>query len=432
MLTTQMIITLAVVVFMVVLIIIDKLPFGAPPLIACALLVVLGQATVAEAFGGFVDKNVILIAGFMASMAALQKTRFIAFLKNSLNHIAGKGGYRNYVIILLLVMLVANFLTGTAYYVLILSIVATIPYNKKLPTSRILLPAGMATGFGGWIPITAALFLGIMSSILESSGGPAGVIIPIGKLAILRGVLAVIFLGWSLIGYKLLPDRDISNKLAEGETKPEKEEKKESELTKFQEISVYIGFVIILGTMIFLSKIPGDIGYGVTGVVAAFLLFTGALKFKETLSNWFSPLIVMLAGVIGVATAMSNSGITTLLGEKIAGVLGGNPSAFVVVFVFVLLTSISSTFTGASFGSLFIFAPIGVSVCLQLGLNPIALVFALVPTAWINWVMPIDGLPAMAFGLGKYKLTEFWKFQVPLWLLSLLAVTTVSILLFPM
>ena len=61
--TIDMIITLAVVIFMVALIISDKLPFGAPPMIACALLVVLNQATIAEAYSGFVDSNVIMICG---------------------------------------------------------------------------------------------------------------------------------------------------------------------------------------------------------------------------------------------------------------------------------------------------------------------------------------------------------------------------------
>ena len=68
--TTQMIITLAITIFMIVLILLDKLPFGAPPIIACALLVVTGAASMADAFSGFVDKNIIMIAGFLCVMAA--------------------------------------------------------------------------------------------------------------------------------------------------------------------------------------------------------------------------------------------------------------------------------------------------------------------------------------------------------------------------
>ena len=69
--TIQMIITLAIVIGMIVMIMSDKFAFGAPPLIACVLLVLTGCATMSEAFAGFVDKNVIMIAGFMVVMAAL-------------------------------------------------------------------------------------------------------------------------------------------------------------------------------------------------------------------------------------------------------------------------------------------------------------------------------------------------------------------------
>lgn len=430
MLTASMIITLVIIVAMIVAIITDKLPFGAPPLIACALLVVTNQATVAQAFGGFVDKNVIMIAGFMAAMAALQKTSFIASLKRALGNMAGKGGYKNYVLLLLMIMLIANFITGTAYYVLILSIVSTIPYNKKLPTSRIILPAGMATGFGGWIPISTAFFVGLMSSLLESSGA-VGATVSLTQFTIYRAIVSVLFLVWALIGYKLLPDRDISDTLADAQ-KVDLAKEEAPQLTKFQEISVYVGFVIMIVGMILLGKLPNEVGYGIPGIVAGLFLCVGALKFKELLSNWFSPLIVMMAGVIGVATAMSNCGLTGLLGEKIVGLLGASPSPFLVVLVFSFITSISATFTGASFGSLFIFAPIGIAACMQLGYNPVALAFALVPIAWINWAMPIDGLPAMIMGLGKYKLTEFWKFQVPLWIIQVVATAAIAVAMFPM
>ena len=72
--TTQMIIALAITAFMVVLIMMDKLPFGAPPLLACLLLVVFGIADIKAAFAGFSNATVVMLAEFMAIIAALQKT----------------------------------------------------------------------------------------------------------------------------------------------------------------------------------------------------------------------------------------------------------------------------------------------------------------------------------------------------------------------
>ena len=427
--TLNMILTTAVIVLMVAVIISDKLPFGAPPLIACALLVVLNQATVAEAYGGFVDKNVIMICGFMVCMAGFQKTKLISNIKNMLGIMAGKGGLKNYALLLLLIMFLTNFISGTAWYVLVLSVVSTIPYKKELPNSRILLPAAMATCFGGWIPINVAFMLGLMSSLLDAAGIASDGVYSVMNIGIKNLACAVIFFIWAMIGFRLLPDHDITAG-AQAAKMDVKKDEGGSKLTSFQEKVVYVMFIILLVNMLFLSNMPGEIGYAVPALIAGVYLCTGVVNFKEFLGQWFSPLCVMMAGVIGVATAMSNCGLTTFVADHIVGFLGASPSLFVIVLVFALLTSISATFTGAAIGSIFIFAPIGISVCTALGLEPYAVVFACVSAGWINYFMPIDGLPALSMGMGKYKITQFWKFNVPLWILHMLTVVTVATFLF--
>ena len=164
-----MIITLAIVIGMIVMIMSDKFAFGAPPLIACVLLVLTGCATMSEAFAGFVDKNVIMIAGFMVVMAALEKTSLIDKVKATMFNMASKGGYRNYILLLIVVMLGASVMSGTGYYVLVLSLVSTIPYNKNLPISKIFMPLGYAT-YNPIVPVNMAFYVGLVASLLESSG----------------------------------------------------------------------------------------------------------------------------------------------------------------------------------------------------------------------------------------------------------------------
>lgn len=140
--TMEMILALGILVLMIVLIMSDKMPFGAPPLLACLLLVVSGLSTVQQAFAGFVNPSVVMIAGFMVVMAALQKTRLISNVKSAMISLVNKGSYRSYGLLLVIVMLGASLAgTGaTGYYVLILSLVSTIPYSKKLPTSKLMMP----------------------------------------------------------------------------------------------------------------------------------------------------------------------------------------------------------------------------------------------------------------------------------------------------
>lgn len=103
--TLQMGIALAVVILMIVMIMSDKFSFGAPPLVACCLLVLTGVSTIEDAFAGFVDKNVIMVAGFMAVMAALQKTSLMGSIKHVMAKLATKGGFKAYALIIIVIMI---------------------------------------------------------------------------------------------------------------------------------------------------------------------------------------------------------------------------------------------------------------------------------------------------------------------------------------
>lgn len=414
--TLSMIVTLAIVILMVAVIISDKLPFGAPAILACALLVVTNQADVATAFSGFTDTNVIMVMGFMICTAALQKTTFVYKLKQFLGGVARKGGTGGFIALMLAIMVVGNFISGTAYYVLVISLMATIPYNKNLPTSRILLPATFATGASGWLPTGAAMMIGLIASLCDSAGY-ANPNVPVLYFCLVNLIWSVVYLVYSTVMHRFLPDRDISDNIAEAGS--QKEEKFELSITKLQEKAIYVGYVVLLVDLIFLSKMPGNVGYGLPLLIACIFLALGAISFKEMLGQMFSPVLIMMACVIGVAGAMNNCGLSAYLGEVVSGLLGADPGLLVLTLVFGFATSICATFTGASFGSVFIFAPIGIALCLQYGYNPVPLAFACVKAGWINYFMPIDGISALSMGTGKYKLTEFWLYVIPMWIIHM-------------
>ena len=131
--TLPMIIALAVTVLMIILIMVDKLPFGAPPLLALLLLVVFGVTDIKTAFGGFANPTIVMLASFMAIIAALQKTSFIVKFKQTMFNMASKGGFKAYVLLILIVMLGCSlFGTGsTAYYVLVIGLLSTLPWKAQ-------------------------------------------------------------------------------------------------------------------------------------------------------------------------------------------------------------------------------------------------------------------------------------------------------------
>ena len=424
--TMDMYLALGVLVVMIVLIMTDALPFGAPPLLASLLLVVTGLSTVPEAFAGFTNPSVLMIAFFMVPLAALQKTRLIGKVKGAMIAFVEKGGYKSYVALVLVVMLGASLAgTGsTGYYVLILALVATVPYDKKLPTSKLMMPLGFATNHP-IAPINVALIYGVMVTVLEASGYEESVSTV--TFATLNFILSLGFLLWTLIAFRFLPDHPIAE--PEIDTKALAEEDGPA-LPAWKEYVTVGAFVVSVVAMMMMSQI-GDLAYVVPGLMAFVLLFIKMLDFGEFRSNLFAPVILMMAGVIGVAGALAESGFTTLVGNSVAGWLGAGVSPFLLVLLFSLLTSTASTFTGSNMGSVMIFAPIAIATSISLDMNPVAIAAAVAISGWNGHYMPIDGLPALVFGMGKYKLIEFWIYTVPMYLIRILVLSIGAVVLFP-
>lgn len=423
--TVPMIIALLVTAFMVWLIMTDKVPFGAAPLIACALMVLFGVTDIATAFRGFSNSSIVMLASFMVIIAALQKTRFIAAFKRAILRMASKGGYKAYVLIILVVMLGTSlFGTGsTAYYVMVLGLLSTIPSTQALPRSKFLMPAGFACNHP-LIPVNTALQYGYVIAVLEAGGAAMGVSLP--KFAIVNLCLSLGFLIWCLVAYKFMPVKDVP---ATTEAAAEAAEEAEA-LPAWQEYVIYGCFVAAIIGMVAQSYI-GDQGYAVVATAVCVLLLTKIMNFKEICSNLGAPIILMSAGVIGVAEALGVTGLTNLVGETVAGMLGSNINPFILVFVFCVLTSVLATLTGSTIGTVLVFAPMAVATCVSLGWDPTAAASAIVVSGWCGHFLPIDGLPAMCMGLGNYTMKEFWKFTIPQYFIRLLALTAGALLLFP-
>ena len=421
--TTEMILALGILILMIVLIMTDKLPFGAPPLLACLLLVVCKVSTIQQAFAGFVNSTVIMLAGFMVVMAGLQKTRLISSIKTAMMVHLNRGGYKSYILLLMIVMLGASLAgTGaTGYYVLILSLIASLPYSKKLPTSKLVMPLGFATNHP-LIPINVALLFGV--TVLQASG--INQEISMMKFALVNLVMSAAYFAWSLVAYRFLPDHPIAD--ASDNTATQEDETAALPAWK-EKCTVGAFFFSVIGMM--LMSTLGDIAYIAPGLAGAFLLFIGVLDFKEVRDNMGAPVIIMTACVIGVADALAGTGVNAMIGNAVAGVLGTNVSPFIFILILALLTSTCATFTGSTIGSIFIFGPIGIAACTGLGLNPTAAAIAITISGWNGGYMPIDGMPAMIMGMGKYKMSEFWLFTVPMYLIRIVALCAGAIIIFP-
>ncbi len=224
--TLAMILSLVVLVAMIAMIMFDVLPFGMPPIAACVLIAIFGgifgeQMTelanpwsVSYAFAGFTNSTVWMLAFFMVILAAIQKTSMIVKVKDAMTKLVEKGGFKSYVALLLVVMIGASIvgMGSTAFYVLIFSLVVTMPYNEKLPGSKLVLPLGIASNHP-LIPINVALQFGVAVSVLSTAG--ISETVSMLQFAIVSVFLSLGFLVWAIIAYRFLPSHPVAEPTVE-------------------------------------------------------------------------------------------------------------------------------------------------------------------------------------------------------------------------
>ena len=94
---------------------------------------------ISYACAGFTNNTVWMLAFFMVILAAIQMTQMISRVKDVMAMLVEVGGFTSYVALLIVVMLGASILGmgSTAFYVLIFSLVVTMPYSDKLPGSKL-------------------------------------------------------------------------------------------------------------------------------------------------------------------------------------------------------------------------------------------------------------------------------------------------------
>ncbi|RVU98585.1 membrane transport protein [Coriobacteriales bacterium OH1046] len=430
--TTAMILSLVVLVAMILMILFDVLPFGLPPIAACLLIVVFGlggENPIAYAFAGFTNSTVWMLAFFMVILAAIQKTSLIIKVKEAMTNLVNRGGFKSYVLLLIVVMLGASIvgMGSTAFYVLIFSLVVTMPYNEKLPSSKLMLPLGIASNHP-LIPINVALQYGVAISVLGASGISSNELSMV-QFGIVSLFLSAGFLLWAIIGYNFLPSHPVAEPTVENAAALA-DAGDENAMPRWKEAIVVASFVVAIVAMMMVNVI-GALSYIIPGICAFVMIIVGVIDFNEFRDNLFSPIILMTAGVIPVANCLADTGLSTFVGNAVAGILGTGIPAFAIVFIFALLASTFACFTGSQVGIVMIFAPLAIAVCQGLGINPMAAAVAVTLSGWAGHYMPIDGLPAMAYGMGKNTMPEFWKFTIPQYLIRLVFLTAGALIVFP-
>ena len=319
---------------------------------------------------------------------------------------------------MVIVGVMSGFLSNTGTAAILIPVVIGIAAKSGYSRSRLLMPLVFAAAMGGNLSLIGAPGNMIAQSSMEKIGLKFG-FFDYAKVGL--PILAVGIIFFALFGYKFLPDKvDTSGEGIFDETKDF------SNVPKWkQTLSLIILLLTLLG-MIFEDQI--GIKLCVIGCVGALaLIVTGVISEKDALLSIDLKTIFLFGGTLSLASALEATGAGELIADKVIGMLGDNPSPYILTFVIFMLCCIMTNFMSNT-ATTALMAPIGVSIAQGMGADPSAVLMACVIGGSCAFATPI-GMPAntMVVTAGGYTFKDYAKAGIPM----IVVATIVSMILLP-
>ena len=413
---SQITITLLFLLFAIVMFMWEKIPLGLTSMIVCVGLVVTGVLEWQTAFAGFIDSNVILFVAMFIVGGALFETGMANKIGGIVTHFA-KTERQLIVAIMVIVGVMSGFLSNTGTAAILIPVVIGIAAKSGYSRSRLLMPLVFAAAMGGNLTLIGAPGNMIAQSGMEGIGLKFG-FFDYAKVGVPILIVGIIY--FAFIGYKFLPNKEGSDEGIFDESKDF------SHVPKWKQ---YLSLVILLLTlvgMIFEEQL--GIKLCVIGCMGALaLMITGVISEKDALASIDLKTIFLFGGTLSLAAALEQTGAGELIAEKVIGMLGDNPSPYVLTFVIFMLCCVMTNFMSNT-ATTALMVPIGISIAQGMGADPSAVLMACVIGGSCACATPI-GMPAntMVVTAGGYTFKDYAKAGVPM----ILVATVVSMILLP-
>ena len=417
---------MAVTLFMMIMFVWGKFPFGLITMTCCLMLAITGVVDLQSAFTGFGNKIVVLIAPMLALSGVLTKTSLVSRVSDLMEYMKNSHGSLLIISIFAVAALLAQFIPSTAVLTIMVVFLSTLGDTGEITSNRLILPMlGITSswkfrtplGMGAtWFAVINAMYAGILPDekyALTMFDPFLFSIIPMIALTV-----------FCVFGWRLMPKSSKIDKNAV------KQKKQEATLTHTQEMIVYIVFAVTMLAMI-LNRWTGNLMYLAPGIAVVVLIYVGILKVQDAVKSMTADMIWMIAGVLVVADALGKSGAGELIGNVLLNMLGENPSSFYVMLLFSAVTVIMTNFLSNT-ATQAVLVPIAASVALVGGWDPRGIILIAGMANMYDIAFPSgSGEAAVAFAAGGYNPMKVLKFSFPYMVITILTCAISANLMFP-
>jgi len=210
--TSEIALTLFIVVLAAVLFITEWLRADVVALLVLGALAVTGLVTPAEALSGFSNPAVVTVWAMFIISGGLAATGVANAIGDQVMRVAGRGELRLLVVIMLTAAVLSAFMNNVGVAALMLPVVMSIARRSKISPSRLLMPLAFACLLGGLTTLIGTPPNILASDALNEAGLDAFGMFDFGLVGVPLMLLGIFSI--ALVGRYLLPKRDVEKESA--------------------------------------------------------------------------------------------------------------------------------------------------------------------------------------------------------------------------
>ncbi len=391
---TQLMICLVIFIATLASFILNKIPMWVTAMVSMTALYATGCISSGDALSGFSNVNTILMATMFVVAAGFQRTSLVDSMCKGLMKLTGGSFRMAYLGYLLLAALLTNFIASPmVVYAIVSPLLVALCDSTGNSRSRVMFPMMVVcVACCGILPLpTAIQQAGQFTGFMETYGFE-GAFNPMYFLAGRWPVMVVVVLWALLIGPKSCPDNPILPiKVAN------KEQKAKQKLSPFvDKMGIAIFFVTMIA-LIFSAQLKMESWFIAMAGSMLMVLFR-VVDQKNVLRDIPWDMLMLFVGALALGSGLTNTGAGELIGNALAGAVGGTHNNYVLgALFFIIPFAITQFMLNRSVTAVFV--PICLLTCKALGANPIGLVMLVQAGSLTAFLTPM-ATPAVAMCMG--------------------------------
>ena len=378
-------IALIILAITIVFFVSGKIPLSITAVGAALAMGVFGIIPFSSVFAGFSNDVTMMVIGSMVLGEALFETGVAQKIGSTIIKMVGTKEKVFIVTVVVVTAILSAFLSNTAVVAIMMPMIAATAASSRgvITKKNTFMAVGFAANIGGGMTLVGSTPNVVGQGLLNDAGLASMSFFDLTLGSIPRLLFIVAF--YATVGCA------IQNKVFNF---PEVEDENMATMTegkKYNKSKMVISTVILVLTVI--GFISGIWTVGAVAMIAALAcVITGCITIKQVFARLDWTTVWVLAGSLGFAAGISQSGAGQMIADVVIGFLGENISMFSLMIVFTLLSVVlgnlmSSTATMALLG------PIAISMCTTLGFEAKPIFMAIIWSLNLAFLNPVATPP---------------------------------------